>query len=117
MVAARAGKPSKQQARTFPERARGCPGGCLLPHLGSLRSTSYLPPMCRVPPTSPCSSEAARSVCGPCPPGRHRTVRSLTLQVCSVSGPQSCLHAAAPLELGDPAGTHPGDSRGIKGPL
>lgn len=30
-MAARAGKPSKQQARTSPERARGCPGGCLLP--------------------------------------------------------------------------------------
>ena len=26
-----AGKPTKQQAGTFPERARGCPGGCVLP--------------------------------------------------------------------------------------
>lgn len=101
--------------RSLSERGAAQEAACYH-HLGSLRSASYLPPMCRVPPTSPCSSEAARSVCGPCPPGQRRTVRSLTLQVCSVSGPQSCLHAAAPLELGDPTGTHPGDSRGIRGP-
>ena len=99
--------------RSLSERGAAREAACYH-HLGSLRSASYLPLMCWVPPTSPCSSEAARSVCGgPWPPGQRCTIGSLTLRACSVSGPQSCLHAAAPLELGDPAGTHPGDSRGI----